>query len=614
MIQSRLKFAALLSAGLLSFGVSADAHGQPPFEREVDVSRDYVPDMGAAPRLDVHPAAADTTLLRPEFDYSIRPEAWGEAFSVDALGAENVSAPGGGGYPFTLRVGGGFPGQSLLDVSYYGLSGSGVGYGAWLNHYGRYNRLRNDLGLKKRATETGNSIGVYASVPVSHSVTLSGEAGFDYDLRSRYGLWMWQGEYAQPLLPELMKSTLQSHATPHARFVIGNDFTDLSYINWRAGVDGYHIQDRDDAREGGFGLFADAARTFGVQTLRLNLSVRDRWGSHGLDAVTNELWLMGLRYELELGRLEVGFGADAAADYDGDSYTWFLLPKAYARLDLGGDGRAVLYATLDSRMEDNGMRSLVARDPYFSSSARFWGRYSWYDALDPMCTNARHYELRGGMSGNIAGAFSYNLFAGGLRVKDAAALATFFNKFYPLSLGTVGVVPYRQYEAFTAGAEIEARISPAISAGAKVRYCDYDVKKSRAFDLRDGQINLTPNFVPGVPEYEGEVYAKYERDKLYVRVSAGFTGKRTFLEVLNIAGPIGDAEDGGTPERGDDEFRVNGQRHGSVLTLGFEAEYRLKPELGIFLEGENLTDRKLYPYNHYRGHGVSITAGVKFSF
>lgn len=606
---------AFASAGTLS----AQQGGTPPtLDRQVDVSRDYVPDVQRASKLDVKPDMADTVALRPEFEYSVQPSPWSTGFGVVAINPARVEMGRDMQRPFYLKAGGGYPGQSLLDFYLTGGGASASG-GVYVNHYGRYNKLRNELGYKARALETQNSAGVFGRVGLGGRISLTGDVGADYDLWSLYGRAVMPNRWASA--HEDVKSPLQSHFTPRVNIAVGHDFTDLSFLNFRAGAKFYHIDSRTDDRETGIGAFAEAARRFGqVHTLSLKLSLDNRHTVHrGIDGhdwagrkTDNTVLGGGVRYAGDFGRLSISLGLDAAHDNRGlDDSKLYLLPQAMIRLDMTGKGSSVLYLSMESSLVDNGYRSLTERNPYYSWRHDSYGTWNQYFYTPNLPHNSREFIARGGISGNLSGVFSYNVYAGYGWYLDPAFFYTLYPDYDDATKSVYDVAWFSRMTAFHAGAEVEGRISGGFTAGASAKYYDYSPSKDD-IDVGGSKVpHLRPDFAPGLPEYEGEIYVKYAyRDKFRIRAGVQLTGKRKFFELETI-----DVANISTPLSGSSyAFVMNSVSNKAVADVSLEAEYFVNPGFGVFLSGHNLADQKLYPYNHYRGHGISVDAGVQLTF
>ena len=53
---------------------------------------------------------------------------------------------------------------------------------------------------------------------------------------------------------------------------------------------------------------------------------------------------------------------------------------------------------------------------------------------------------------------------------------------------------------------------------------------------------------------------------------------------------------------------------GTTFDLRVGAEYNVSRRIGVFLNGNNLLNQKLYRFNRYPGLGINALAGVKLQF
>ena len=85
--------------------------------KQVEVNKEYVPDVGKAVKLGIVPRMTDTVSLRPEIGYSIRPSVWHTGFGVPAINPVRLStAAYRPSAPFFLKAGVGYPFERVLDL------------------------------------------------------------------------------------------------------------------------------------------------------------------------------------------------------------------------------------------------------------------------------------------------------------------------------------------------------------------------------------------------------------------------------------------------------------------------------------------------------------------
>lgn len=138
----KLLLAALLLAALPRMGAAQ-------VEKQVEVTKAYVPRVGSAAKLPVEPDMTDTTRIRPEIDYTITPLSLQTTLTTRPIRPATVTywefnRP----QPFYLKAGAGYPLNSVLDF-YASTQNPSTGYLiGYVNHEGRYADIENDFGGK----------------------------------------------------------------------------------------------------------------------------------------------------------------------------------------------------------------------------------------------------------------------------------------------------------------------------------------------------------------------------------------------------------------------------------------------------------------------------------
>lgn len=552
------------------------ARAQDPDERDldrrVDVSREYMPDMDRAAKLTIQPLMNDTVTLRPELEYTVIPTPWYTGFGVAAINPVRIDAARFEELlPFYLKAGFGVPSRSILDL-YGTTTGTGGGYaGGYINHKGQWSKLRNDIDLKDRALESHNSLGVFGRTWLSNRIALSAELGYDYDIYSRYG-YISKADPADP-----GKSELVSYSVPRAAIVIGNDFTDLSFFNFAVGAEGYMMKDRQDAKETGLKAEIAIGKRFNIYQFMLSANYEGAFGGGVRDGYDISLLSVKPSYRITGKVIDIGAGVEIAYSKmkDEDSKTFFLPSVA---IELKVDRAFRIFADLKSETVSNSYRSVTSRNPYITNS--YWG----VGYIHP----ERNYKAVAGIRGDISSNFSYEVRAGGGIVRDVLY-------YYYLGDGTGNFQTFtdKKLKYFTAGASLTGRISENFSAGLEADYFNYSPKNVE--------------YVLDRPEFVGDVYFRYNhRDRIFVKLRGGLQGTRYF-GIYDISSVV----------VGDEIYvstLVDFEKQKAVFNLGLEGEYRLNKNFGVWLSADNLLNSKLYPYYHYRGFGISLTAGIKLMF
>lgn len=559
----------------------AEAAGQTPesrgdLNREMDVTRAYEPTVDKATKLNVKPDMTDTMTLRPEMSYRISPNPVSYGFEVEPIRAAQVNTslyrnPS----PLYLKAGLGVPFQSLLDF-YYSPKGNGRGkFGVYLNHYGQWSKIANDMDIKAPAAETFNSAGIFGEHRFGR-MSVSGGIGADFDKVSRYGY------YAPVPGPAPIDTTAnglrQNFTTVRGNVMLGHAFEDLSYFNFRIGLDAAYFADRADNAETGIKGRIDMGKQFGGSELTLGLRYEGYFGSKNLSDYQDNLVSIVPLYRFRTSKFDFALGFDvtlnnykAPGDADSRHNDWKFFPQLKVKADIGS-GYFIPYLEIDGKMNNNGYRNLTARNPYA------------FDGL--LSVDNPEYNGRVGFMGNFSSAFSYKVYGGATFYRN---LPLFYNLCYygigDISEGNLFGVLVDDTRYWTAGAEIEGRVGGSFGVEAGVQYRGYKM------DGFDEPFNF--------PKLTARLALKYNyRDRLILTLGGELAGPRDMIESAV----------------GADGFDLVLNPVGTTFDLRVGAEYNVSRRIGVFLNGNNLLNQKLYRFNRYPGLGINALAGVKLQF
>ncbi len=598
---------------LLAVSTVAELWAQEPgndeLNREVEVSKAYMPAVEKADKLGIEPTMTDTVALRPEFDYSIRPSAWVDGFNVVAINPVRMDMAGyDSPYPFYLKVGGGYPGRSLFDFYANSVKKGKFSWGGYLNHDARYGAIENNLDEKANAFRTNNSLGLFGKLRFG-SLSLAAEAGYDYDVYTRYGRYRID---SLPLggneLSDYGRKSRIGYSSPHASLLFGNDFTDLSYFNFRLGAEWYRFSDglgtlnrtplllpsvdptemayTDDYRnsENGLKAYIELGKAFSAHQLTLRASYEGYYGGDSLSGYRNRIITVGPRYALVTDKFKLGIGCDFVFDHrEGvENRSWFF-PQFHMTYDLAS-GYFVPYVDLTGTLHVNNFRNVARENPYLSSSMP-----DYLTLVLPR--NTAEYALRAGISGSFSSAFSYRAYVGASLYRDVTFFANLYQPGRTAEFGFLytGDELYsdKRMTVYMVGAELEGRVSGSFRIAAGAHYYGYDLKHLEHVSSR--------------PNYDASLQLEYNsKEKFFLHAGAVLTGARYFFELIDPA----TGYDGG--------YVCVKQKAAVDVRLGME--YRMKGRVGIFVEGSNLAGSKLYYFNHYPERGPQVDAGIKVIF
>ena len=558
-------------------------------QKQVEVTKTYVPSVESAVKIPAVPDMVDTVKLRPEIDYTITPLSLTRGFETRPIKPAKVTywefnRP----RTFYIKAGAGYPLNSVFDF-YASSQNPGTGYVVgYVNHEGRYADIENCFGAKNNSVQMLNRVGAAAGKYFGKR-TLEGDISYENRLYHRYGA-------AKTYVDENFADKTVGAGSPdygdaNVKFRFGDDFKDLSRLNFDIAVRANLFWDHSDfpgytnpARQTGIGVQAKLARRFGRHTLSVQGGFERIAGRKSLDGYAENLFNAGLRY----GYAGDAVDFEAGADYYGDRIRNaesgnYVIPYAHLRFDLG---TKVLqpFAEIDGGVYENSYRSLTRQNPYV------------YNPLT-VAKSSVDYNFRFGVGGSLwREKLIYRLYAG-FSIRDNhlywASLPVDAARTDAEALGYFIPVPGRQTVTSFNG---EAEFRPVSSFRMLLGIHGYIYNDDGVWRAGDRKVNLQN----GLPSFEGLVRAQYDGRKVSFGVTAEMQSERGWTTYVK------DAETA--------EFVQSSFKAPFGVDLRVNVDWRISGKVTLFAEGRNLANRKLYRYAFYPEYGANCTVGVKLDF
>lgn len=578
MTMKRVLFAAALIAAIpLTAGAQV--------EKQVEVTKAYVPSLEPATKLAIEPDMTDTTRLRPEIDYTVTPLSLRTAFEVRPIRPATVTywefnRP----LPFYLKIGTGYPLNSVLDF-YASSQNAGTGYVmAYVNHEGRYAKLRNDFSVKNNSTRMYNRAGAAAGKYLGRHV-LEGDLSYENRMYHRYGAYLSpDADFDVPVSP----GALADYGDARAAVRLGDEFRDLTRLNFEVALSGGIFFDHsswadygDKARQTSLGVSARIARGFGRHRFSLSAGYERLAGQKALSDYREQLFRAGVRYGVEGGFITLEAGADYCHDrIDGAEAGNYILPFARLDFNLGTEGLRP-FAEIDGTVHENSYRALTRQNPY----------------LQPATTvdkSSVDYDGRFGLRGSLwRERFSYRLYAA-FSIRD--------NHLYWYGLGIYDP----QQEGFV---EAAAAFVPAVARQTVTSFHgELEARPASRLRLTLGVHGFIYNndspLGDGAPKFRGDIGLRYEGRKIAFGVSAAAQSVRKW-SLVDRGLLQGEVAENPWRETFEAPFAVD---------LRVDFDWKVSGRVGVFAQGRNLANRRLYEYPWYPEYGANFTAGVKLTF
>ena len=552
-------------------------------EKQVEVTKAYVPKVESASKLAVRPDMTDTTRLRPEIDYTITPLSLRTSLSTRPIRPATVTywefnRP----LPFYVKAGAGYPLNSVLDF-YASSQNPSTGYVVgYVNHEGQYAKIRNDFGVKNPSTRMFNRIGAAAGKYLGKHI-LEGDISYDNRMYHRYGV------YAPAGFEEAFGAgDMNDYGDANLAVRFGDDFQDLGRTNFEVALRGGMFFDHsewpgagDKARQTSLEARAKIARGFGRSSFSLEAGYERLAGQKSISECTQQLIHAALRYGFTGGVVRLDVGADYYHDkIDGVDAENYIIP--YARLDfnLGTPGLKPFFEA-DGAVNPNDFRALTLQNPYVAAS-------TWLDK------SSVDYNFRVGVGGSLwRSRLNYRLYAG-VSIRDNRLFWTARWNDDAENIGFFGAfVPVTARQTVT-------------SFNGEIEYRPVSVLK---FDLGvHGYLyNDETDLKNGAPSIAGNVGVAYEGRKISFGVKALMQGVRRWSAYAY------------EPADSHGLFTMlpvvqNPFKAPFAVDLRVNFDWKVSGRVTLFAEGRNLINRDLYDYPWYPELGANCTVGIKANF
>ena len=472
-------------------GVGLRAQENESLSRRIEVTRQYVPEVEGARKIDYAPRMSDTVTLKPYIDYAITPTPWKSVFGTQPIEPVAIStARYEPNLPFYLRAGAGYPLTSTANLRASFGNPRARHFGIYADHDGLWQHL---IDNSAPAGHTENRLGFNGGFA-------AGRRTFDYDLHYDLNAYQWNG---------LISNNFNYFNNFSAAICFGDSFADLSRFNYRIGIEGglWGNSLQSLTHSGGVDATAGFAWPVGRGAILLDGGFNGGWSS----GVADQLISVAPHYRIKLADLTLNVGAKLYFnDYRFDTNrgnTVYALPDisiAYAVLPSFEP-----YITIDGSVANGTYKDLYALNPYVA----------------PLTAGVRskNVSLQGGFRGSARDLLVYDLHAGHM-VADAPCFIRSIERgsFTPIQ------VPLN---VTYASANIGFHLPAGFGFIAGVQYNSYDNEAN----LWRGASTTPAPLGMGIPSLHLSGTVTYDyRNKLFTKLRADFVGKRYMADMQDF--------------------------------------------------------------------------------
>ncbi len=545
--------------------------------KEVEVTRAYVPEIKMATKLHLTPDTSDDNYIEPDIDYSITP------ISIETILESELYKP----VKITLeeyeptkrfytKVGLGAPFQSVVDIYATPIRSSSGYIVGYANQVGRFADIENDYGNKIDATQNHMRAGVAAGRYISYR-TLEGAINYNNDRWSRY---------ATNGLMDL--NPLYQSVDFKGRF--GDNFRDLNRFNFllEATAEQFWSRSNYDNFDFGVSTLVGGSLFGGVVVAGVgynNITGSSDYLNSTLDLgvqyiVRNDSrWSMmfGFKYYRDMVSYDKYMATEVALSNDDGSNIYdrsdrnvgdYIIPDVEISYKLKSD-RVVGYMKSTGELLHRDFATLSEENPYLAA-----GLFAVESGVV--------YDVSFGVKGRSRkGYFGYNIFAEYNANKNNLYWALYEASNNISYINNYFIATYSTQHNVDLNLEMEYQPMSNLLFGADLKLSCYTNNGTQPFE--DGnatiELDIDANYSVGswVFGLNGELLSS--RDYSVVRYSILYA-----------------------------------ERVPTTFDLGLSADYTLKNSMKLFAEANNILNNNIYRWVGYREYGVNAMVGVKVQF
>lgn len=543
-------------------------------EREVEVTKQYVPKLPPARKMDMTPDRVDTVSIRPEIDYTIAPKSFASALTSEKFRAAKVTYwEYKRQYPFYIKAGVGYPLVSEVDA-YASTNRADVGYfSAYVNHLGSYSDIKtaNPISgeeFKGNSQQMTNRVGINGGKYFGR-YTFNGDLYYHSDIFHRY---------AQPESEDAVDEINYEDIALTMSF--GDSFADMSKLNFGIYALADYYNDKSEQlpvvdverKMQQFNVAAGVKMGRNVGTRGCLYATFDYQGYYGLKYMkgySNTLFSGAVKFDYNLKSLldikaELKYTNDKIA---GQKSRHRILPNLYVGFNVGKRGVFVPYVEVDSYIENNSYQSLQGVNPYILLR----------DLEYMSVPNTAVYNLRAGFTGHtVNNKFSYRLYANVASMSDALYWVNVDNIGFDVITDSQNII------SLNASVEYKPFSSLLLGAGFKGMYYD------NGADVESGK-----------PAFLADFAVRYTHRKFAIGATAEAMGSRSWTFIDTTA-----ANGGG----------ISSHKYPACVDLGLTFDWFVAKQCTVYVEGRNLANAKIYDWALYRRLGAGAVVGIKVQF
>jgi hypothetical protein len=558
----------------LFFAVLNNAYSQKMNFEEIQVVAPYLPTISEAFKILENPSMADTTTVKTNFEYSIKPLKISTAFDVEPISPARMRGePLAKLYKGYIKAGIGTHATPYAEIFYGSLRANEYAYGIRAKHLSSSGTIEN----YDYSQFSDNLLNVYGK-RFYRNLTVNADLNYQRDMVHYYGFQrddFTSNQSALDFIDGLSGDQIkQSFNIFSAGVNYNTSHLDSAKLNHSAGINYRLLSDRYDASEHKFSLGGNLGKRLPpdplgfAETQYFKLFANADFYNYTISDIKTTRGLISLEPRLSSQYRDFNFyiGVDITTQIENNTYLKFY-PQAHAEANLVHDV-LIAYGTFSGGMEKHDLYNTTRANPYMNTQ------------LDmPLRFMNKKSDLTGGFKGSISSYVAYNFSISNAEIDKFA----FFVNDTTQLLNNKFTIVYDNIRRFNFHAEIFTQIGERFRIRLATDYYEYSLfDEIEAWHLPT--VVVTGNIKYNIQDKFILSLDAYARNSTYAR---GFD---------NANNPV----------------RI--ELEGFHVDTNIGIEYRYTRVLSIFLNFNNIQNQPLQQWYNYPTQRFNFLGGVTYSF
>jgi len=554
------KFRTIIITAMI-FSYATALYAQVPAE-EVTVVAPYQPSLSDVQKIMVNPELPETQIERPTYRFNISPSVYNTFFEPEKITPARLSGePLNRLYQSYIRAGFGNYTTPFAELHYNNLYSRTANLGLYYKHHSSSGKIEGYA----PANFSENVINIYGSRFLENHI-LRGDIKYNRHVVNYYGfnpdLFLIDDSLIKPLI-------YQRYATVEAEVNFSSNYTDKEKLHHAFGLRYYNFRDIIPIKENGLFFSSRLQKNVNFisalqgESIILDADIYYHHNTYAVSTQNASVYEVRPSYNFSSNQYALQLGVNASIE-SGDVALIHFFPIIEGNIVLAKDVFTI-YGAIGGGIERNNLLSLYQENPFINTHL-------------PLDFSITKISAKGGVKGNIASVFSFNL---GASFAENHKMPFFINDTFNIMQNSF-TVGYYDANVVNAFAGFTYKADDKLMFLLKGNFWYYDM--------------ITEAHPWHKPFYDASLSARYNLVDKIILDGEVYTQSKTYAKVFDAAN------------------MAESREVKAFTDLNLKLEYLYTKKLSAFISFNNLTAQRYYRWYNYPTQKFHFLAGATYAF